>query len=113
TSAVVPYDEAIRVFQGPEKDNDVAVTENARRRRCTAVRVTSAGALAASDLLIILFDLQHGTLTIAESFIMLSVFLGSVVSGLAGFAFSAIAGSLLLHWMTPLEMVPLLPACSI
>jgi hypothetical protein len=44
---------------------------------------------------------------------MLSVFAGSVASGLAGFAFSAIAGSLMLHWMTPLEMVPLLPACSI
>jgi uncharacterized membrane protein YfcA len=113
TSVAVPCDEAIGVFRIPDGDGIAVVAENVRLKRRTTARVTSIGALAALDLFAILFDLQHGTLTVAESFIMLSVFAGSVVSGLAGFAFSAIAGSLMLHWMTPLEMVPLLPACSI
>jgi hypothetical protein len=112
-SVVVPCDEAVRALEVPDKHNDVVIAASVRLERGTAVRVTSIGALAASGLLIMVFDLQHGTLGTAETFIMLSVFVGSVVSGLAGFAFSAIAGSLLLHWMTPLEMVPLLPACSI
>jgi len=42
-----------------------------------------------------------------------AVFAGSLVSGLAGFAFSAIAGALLLHWLSPSQAVPLLLACSI
>ena len=44
---------------------------------------------------------------------MLSVFAGSLVSGLAGFAFSAVAGAILLHWVAPSTAVPLLLACSI
>jgi uncharacterized membrane protein YfcA len=44
---------------------------------------------------------------------MLSIFVGSVVAGLAGFAFSAISGGLLFHWLTPIEAVPWLLACSI
>jgi uncharacterized protein len=49
------------------------------------------------------------------SFAMLSVavFLGAFVSGLAGFAFSAVAGAILLHMFRPLEAVPLMMACSI
>jgi uncharacterized protein len=42
-----------------------------------------------------------------------AVFSGAVVSGLAGFAFSAVAGAVLLHLMPPIEAVPLMMACSI
>ena len=41
------------------------------------------------------------------------MFSGALVAGLAGFAFSAVAGALMLHWATPLTVVPLLLACSI
>ena len=44
---------------------------------------------------------------------LLSIFAGSLAAGLAGFAFSAISGAILFHWLTPLEAVPLLLACSI
>jgi uncharacterized membrane protein YfcA len=49
------------------------------------------------------------------SFALLSVavFLGAFVSGLAGFAFSAVAGAILLHMFQPLEAVPLMMACSV
>ena len=45
--------------------------------------------------------------------VVMSVFLGAVVAGLAGFAFSAIAAALLTHWVAPIVFVPLLIACSI
>jgi uncharacterized protein len=50
-----------------------------------------------------------------ESFVLLSaaVFCGAFVSGLAGFAFSAVAGAILLHLLQPLEAVPLMMACSV
>lgn len=41
------------------------------------------------------------------------IFAGSIVAGFAGFAFSAIAGGALLHWLTPQVAVPLLLSCSI
>lgn len=41
------------------------------------------------------------------------IFAGAVVSGLAGFAFSAVAGAILLHVLPPTEAVPLMMACSI
>jgi hypothetical protein len=49
------------------------------------------------------------------SYIVLSAaaFSGALVSGLAGFAFSAVAGSILLHALPPLEAVPLMMACSV
>jgi uncharacterized protein len=49
------------------------------------------------------------------SFCLLSiaVFCGAFVSGLAGFAFSAVAGAILLHVLPPLEAVPLMMSCSI
>jgi uncharacterized protein len=49
------------------------------------------------------------------SFLLLSVavFFGAFVSGLAGFAFSAVAGAILLHVLQPLEAVPLMMACSV
>jgi uncharacterized membrane protein YfcA len=49
------------------------------------------------------------------SFLLLSVavFSGAFVSGLAGFAFSAVAGAILLHVLEPMEAVPLMMACSV
>jgi len=43
----------------------------------------------------------------------IAVFCGAFVSGLAGFAFSAVAGAVLLHVLPPLEAVPLMMACSV
>ncbi|CAN7223182.1 sulfite exporter TauE/SafE family protein [Bradyrhizobium sp. LjRoot220] len=42
-----------------------------------------------------------------------AVFAGAFVSGLSGFAFSAVAGAILLHVYPPMEAVPLMMACSI
>jgi len=56
-------------------------------------------------------SLLTGNITLAAT--LLSIFLGSVAAGLAGFAFSAIAGALLFHWLAPIQAVPLLLACSI
>jgi uncharacterized membrane protein YfcA len=49
------------------------------------------------------------------SFFLLSMaaFAGALVSGLAGFAFSAVAGAILLHTLPPSEVVPLMMASSI
>jgi uncharacterized membrane protein YfcA len=41
------------------------------------------------------------------------IFAGALVSGLVGFAFSAVAGSILLHVLPPTEAVPLMMACSL
>jgi len=43
----------------------------------------------------------------------LAVFAGAAVSGFTGFAFSAVAGAILLHVLSPTEAVPLMMACSI
>ena len=60
---------------------------------------------------------DHGALLIGSNVTLmatlLSILAGSLVAGLAGFAFSATAGALLFHWLPPLEAVPLLLACSI
>jgi uncharacterized membrane protein YfcA len=37
--------------------------------------------------------------------LMLAVFLGGVVSGFAGFAFSAVAGAILLHFLKPMQAI--------
>jgi uncharacterized membrane protein YfcA len=42
-----------------------------------------------------------------------AVFLGGVVSGFAGFAFSAVAGAILLHFFDPLLAIPLMMTCSV
>ena len=49
------------------------------------------------------------------SYFLLSAaaFSGALVSGLAGFAFSAVAGAILLHALPPLEAVPLMMASSV
>jgi uncharacterized membrane protein YfcA len=41
------------------------------------------------------------------------IFAGAVVQGMSGFAFSAVAGAVLLHVRPPGEAVPLMMACSI
>jgi uncharacterized protein len=43
----------------------------------------------------------------------IGVFAGALVSGFAGFAFSAVAGAVLLHVLPPTEAVPLMMICSI
>jgi uncharacterized protein len=55
------------------------------------------------------------TLIDPNAFLVVSigVFAGAVVSGLVGFAFSAVAGAVLLHVLPPIEAVPLMMACSI
>jgi uncharacterized membrane protein YfcA len=46
-------------------------------------------------------------------FLTSGVFAGAVVSGFAGFAFSAVAGIVLLHLLPPAQAVPLMMMCSI
>ncbi len=48
-----------------------------------------------------------------DSLIVASMFAGALVAGLAGFAFSAVAAALVMHWVAPITVVPLLLACSI
>src|ERR1700761_8900687 len=50
-----------------------------------------------------------------ETFLLLSiaVFCGAFVSSLAGFAFSAVAGAILLHVLQPVDAVPLIMACGV
>lgn len=43
----------------------------------------------------------------------LAAFSGALVSGCAGFAFSAVAGSVLLRVLPPMEAVPLMMVCSV
>jgi uncharacterized membrane protein YfcA len=49
---------------------------------------------------------------ISYGLLCVGVFAGAFVSGLAGFAFSAVAGAILLHVRPPTEAVPLMMACS-
>ena len=50
---------------------------------------------------------------VAQFLMVLGVFAGAVVSGFTGFAFSAVAGAVLLHMMPPAEAVPLMMICSV
>lgn len=47
------------------------------------------------------------------SFLFLGVFAGAMVSAFTGFAFSAVAGAVLLHVLPPSEAVPLMMVCSV
>ncbi len=51
--------------------------------------------------------------TTALLVLSIGVFTGALVSGFAGFAFSAVAGALLLQVLPPSEAVPLMMMCSI
>jgi uncharacterized protein len=46
-------------------------------------------------------------------FLCLGVFLGGFISGVAGFAFSAVAGAIILHFYPPTFAVPLMMACAL
>jgi uncharacterized membrane protein YfcA len=48
-----------------------------------------------------------------QLFVALGIFAGAIVSGFTGFAFSAVAGAVLLHVMPPREAVPLMMVCSV
>ena len=50
---------------------------------------------------------------LSQILIAFGVFAGATVSGLTGFAFSAVAGAILLHIMAPIEAVPLMMICSV
>ena len=43
----------------------------------------------------------------------IAIFLGGVVSGFSGFAFSAVSGVVLLHFLEPMVAIPLMMCCSI
>jgi uncharacterized membrane protein YfcA len=43
----------------------------------------------------------------------IAIFLGGVVSGFSGFAFSAVSGVILLHFLEPVVAIPLMMCCSI
>jgi uncharacterized membrane protein YfcA len=45
--------------------------------------------------------------------VIIGVFLGALVSGFSGFAFSAAAGAVLIHVLQPHETIPLMMGCSI
>jgi uncharacterized membrane protein YfcA len=49
----------------------------------------------------------------SQLLVLLAVFGGALVSGFCGFAFSAVAGAVLLHLMPPREAVPLMMSCSV
>jgi hypothetical protein len=50
---------------------------------------------------------------LSQLFVALGIFAGAVVSGFTGFAFSAVAGAVLLHVLAPREAVPLMMVCSV
>ena len=49
----------------------------------------------------------------SQFLMVLGIFAGAVVSGFTGFAFSAVAGAVLLHVLPPREAVPLMMVCSV
>ena len=48
-----------------------------------------------------------------EAILVLAVFLGAIVQGFSGFAFSAVAGAILLQVQAPGLAIPLLMICSL
>jgi len=50
---------------------------------------------------------------VVQVLVVCGVFAGALVSGFTGFAFSAVAGAVLLHVLPPTEAVPLMMSCSI
>lgn len=78
-------------------------------RRAATCRVVLLGGFATGSI----FAAGWLSDTRPDLIVVLSVFAGALVAGLAGFAFSAIAAAVLSHWTAPIEFVPLLLACSI
>jgi uncharacterized membrane protein YfcA len=56
---------------------------------------------------------EHVAGDFSQWLVALGVFAGAVVSGFSGFAFSAVAGAVLLHVLPPSEAVPLMMVCSV
>ena len=50
---------------------------------------------------------------VAEAVLVMAVFLGAIVQGFSGFAFSAVAGAILLQVQAPGLAIPLLMVCSL
>jgi uncharacterized membrane protein YfcA len=50
---------------------------------------------------------------VSEALAAFGIFAGATVSGFTGFAFSAVAGAVLLHVLPPVEAVPLMMICSV
>jgi uncharacterized protein len=50
---------------------------------------------------------------VPEIALCLAVFLGGFVSGVSGFAFSALAGAIILHFYPPTFAIPLMMACAL
>ena len=48
-----------------------------------------------------------------DGILVAAVFLGAVVQGFSGFAFSAVAGAILLQFQSPATTIPLLMICSL
>jgi uncharacterized protein len=102
--------------------------EPRERRRDVTARIMRMARLAPKPLSAPVFFLTVGAMAIIVNCLSLprldavstvsivtfvSIFVGSLAAGLAGFAFSAVTGALLFHWLTPSAAVPLLLACSI
>lgn len=49
----------------------------------------------------------------SQALVIFAVFAGAIVCGFAGFAFSAVAGGILLHALPPTEAVPFMMICSL
>jgi uncharacterized membrane protein YfcA len=109
-----------------------AVVESTSPIEATGVATRSAGTLLGRvGVMCLTLAVAFGASTIAPSTditsiaaampsaattfagILSAIFAGAVVSGLAGFAFSAVAGTLLLRLIEPAETVSLLLVCSL
>jgi uncharacterized membrane protein YfcA len=86
---------------------DGAAWQGVEWRRTAMLLVFAFGSIAAPVL-----ARNHGH-SLAPFVTVAAIFAGSLVSGIAGFAFSAVAGALLLHFVPPTQVVSLLLACSI
>src|SRR5207237_9580030 len=95
--------------------HDIDLRPPERRRRSARAARTVVRGLIAKPLLKDLVHREGSLMGDIASFCLLSiaVFCGAFVSGLAGFAFSAVAGAIRLHVLPPLDAVPLMRACRI
>jgi uncharacterized membrane protein YfcA len=84
-------------------DHRTLATKQQRRTVSIALLVAAPEAKAGKGMADYLADLLVGV----------GVFAGATVSGLVGFAFSAVAGGILVHILRPSDAVPLMMVCSI
>src|SRR5829696_9066123 len=96
--------------------------EPREQRLDIAARITRVARFASKPQSAPVFLLTVGAVAIIAHFLSLarldavsalsvvtfvSIFVGSLAAGLAGFAFSAVTGALLFQWLTPSAAVPL------